>query len=88
MDLKEQELSLLADLVKSSRQRTLRVDWVDRDGSKRSTALTPVESGKLTEFAQRLKISRSEVMRQAAHIPVPKRPPAPPATGTPIVKSE
>jgi hypothetical protein len=77
MDLPEDELTFLRDLVKASRQRTHLVTWTDRDGTERFTTLTQTEVVRLNGVAQRLKISKAETLRQAAHIPV-ARLPAPP----------
>jgi hypothetical protein len=71
-DLTEAELTFLADLVKASRQKPHRVDWVDRDGTERSTVLSPADAARLNKLAHGLKISKAEVMRQAAHVPVKK----------------
>jgi hypothetical protein len=72
MDLPEDELTFLRDLVKASRQRIHHVKWVDRDGSERQTTLTQAEVVRLNIIAQRLGVSKSETLRQAAHIPVAK----------------
>lgn len=66
----EGELTFLSELVKTSRQRPHRVDWVDRDGTERSTMLTPADAARINKLAHALKISKAEVLRQAAHIPV------------------
>ena len=73
------EQTFLRDLVKVSRQRVHHVHWVDRDGVARQTALTQPEVVRLASIAGREKVSKGEVLRRAAHIPVPKpqgRPPA------------
>jgi hypothetical protein len=70
MDLPDDQQTFLRDLVKSSRQRTYHVKWVDRDGTARMTALTKPEVVQLNSIASRLGISKEELMRQAAHIPV------------------
>jgi hypothetical protein len=62
-----------------SRQRTHYVQWVDRDGTKRQTSLTNPEVVRLNILADKEKTSKSEILRRASHVPVPKRPPAPPA---------
>jgi hypothetical protein len=72
MDLLEDENSFLRDLVKASRQKTHLVKWVDRDGSDRQTMLNQAEVVRLNTIAARLKLSKSETLRQAAHIPVAK----------------
>ena len=70
MDLSEDETAFLKELVKATRQRPHAVKWIDRDGTDRETMLTSPEAVRLNQFAQRLKVSKSEVLRQAAHIPV------------------
>jgi hypothetical protein len=70
MDLPADDLAFLRDLVKASRQRTQVVAWIDRDGSKRQTALTAVEAKRLNGLAQSRGIATAELLRQAAHIPV------------------
>jgi hypothetical protein len=72
MELPEDELTFLRDLVKASRQKSHHVKWVDRDGSERMTTLTQAEVVRLNTLAQRLKLSKSETLRQAAHIPAKK----------------
>jgi hypothetical protein len=69
-DLPEDERSFLRDLVKTSRQRIHHVKWVDRDGSDRQTTLTQAEAVRLNTIAHRLGISKAELLRQAAHVPV------------------
>jgi hypothetical protein len=87
MDLPPDEQTFLRDLVKASRQKPHLVPWIDRDGTGRHTPLSPAEAVRLNALAQRLGISKSEVLRQAAHIPVtkparaPQPPPATPAPG-------
>ena len=78
MNLDDDENAFLRDLVKASRQKVHHVHWVDRDGSNRQTALSQPEIVRLNTIAQRLKISKAEVLRQAAHIPVAKLPAPPP----------
>ncbi len=70
LDLPDDELSYLRDLVKGSRQRIHQVAWVDRDGTKRLTVLTQPEVVRLNQIAERLKTSKAEILRRAAHIPV------------------
>lgn len=72
INLPEDELTFLRDLVKASRQKPHRVDWVDRDGTERTTVLTPAEAARLNQLAHGLKISKVEALRQAAYIPVKK----------------
>lgn len=72
MDFPEEEQTFLRDLVKVSRQKSHLVQWVDRDGTERHTTLTQTEVVRLTRVAQRLRLSQSELLRQAAHIPTAK----------------
>ena len=72
MDLPEDDQGFLRDLVKASRQKIHHVAWTDRDGTARQTTLTQAEVVRLNTLAHRLGISKSELMRQAAHIPVAK----------------
>ena len=79
MDLPDDEQAFLRDLVKTSRQKIHHVKWVDRDGSDRLTTLTQAEAARLNAIAHRLHISKVELLREAAHIPVLK--PRAPAAG-------
>ena len=72
MDFLEDEQPFLRDLVKATRQKIHVVKWIDRDGTDRQTVLNQAEVVKLNTIAARLRISKSEVLRQAAHIPVAK----------------
>lgn len=72
MDLPDDELTFLRDLVKSARQRIHHIKWTDRDGTERLTTLTQAEATRLNGLAQKLKLSKSETLRQAAHIPNPR----------------
>ena len=74
MNLPEDEQTFLRDLVKASRQKIHIVKWTDRDGSDRQTALTAAEATRVNTIAHRLGLSKPELMRQAAHIPVAKKP--------------
>ncbi len=83
MELPDDEQAFLRDLVKASRQKIHAVKWVDRDGTDRQTTLTQNEAVRLNTIAGRLKISNKELLRQAAHIPVPKPAPKPAAVEKP-----
>jgi hypothetical protein len=72
MDLPEVEQAFLRDLVKASRQKPHLVKWVDRDGTERHSVLSQAEVVRLNIIAAGLKVSKTEVLRQAAHIPVAK----------------
>ena len=72
MDPPDDDQGFLRDLIKVSRQKTHHVAWKDRDGTGRQTALNQAEVVKLNILAQRLGISKAELLRQAAHIPVTK----------------
>jgi hypothetical protein len=79
MDLPDEDQGFLRDLVKASRQKTHHVAWTDRDGTARQTVLSQAEVVRLNILAQRLGISKAELLRQAAHIPVAKPAAKPPA---------
>jgi len=64
------EPTFLRDLVKVSRQKVHQVKWIDRDGTERVTRLSLPEQTRLNTIAHNRGTSMSEVMRQAAHIPV------------------
>lgn len=69
-DLPEDDRAFLRDLVKASRQKIHAVKWVDRDGADRQTMLAQADIVRLNTIATKLRISKSEVLRQAAHVPV------------------
>ena len=71
-DLPADEQTFLKDLVKAARQKHHHVKWADRDGSERVTVLSQTEVVRLSTLAHRLGISKPELLRQAAHIPVAK----------------
>ena len=68
----DDEPVFLRDLVKASRQKIHHVKWKDRDGTDRQTALSQPEVVRLNIIAGRLGVSKSEVLRRAAHVPVEK----------------
>lgn len=70
MNLPELDLGFLRDLVKASRQKHHHVKWVDRDGSDRVTVLSGAEVVRLNQLAQQAGVSKVELLRQAAHLPV------------------
>ncbi|MCX6945689.1 MAG: ribbon-helix-helix domain-containing protein [Opitutales bacterium] len=72
MDLHDDDQGFLRDLVKGSRQKMHHVAWTDRDGTGRQTALTQPEAVRLNTLAHRLGISKAELLRQAAFLPVAK----------------
>jgi hypothetical protein len=77
MNLGEDDQAFLRDLVKVARQKTHHVQWVDRDGTERHTTLSQTEVVRLNIVAAKLGVSKHEALRQAAHVPVAKQPPAP-----------
>ena len=83
MNPPDDEQIFLRDLVKTARQKSHSVKWTDRDGSERLTVLGQAEVVRLNTIAHRQGISKGELLRQAAHIPVAKPLPktAPPADG-------
>ena len=72
MEPSDDEQTFLRDLVKASRQKIHHVKWLDRDGTERLTVLNQAEVARLNAIAARLKVSKSETLRQAAHVPVAK----------------
>jgi hypothetical protein len=72
MDTPDDEQIFLRDLVKISRQKIHHVKWVDRDGTPRQTPLSQPEVVRLNVIASRMGVSKGEVLRRAAHIPVTK----------------
>ena len=82
MDLPADDQVFLRDLVKTSRQKTHHVAWTDRDGTPRQTALNQAEIVRVNSLASKLGISKVELLRQAAHLPVAKsKSPQDPASG-------
>lgn len=79
MNLPEADQDFLRELVKGSRQRARHVRWVDRDGTARITTLNEADGSRLNALARRLGIGSDAVLREAAHLPVAKRPPRPAA---------
>ena len=61
-------------VVKAARQKPHHVMWTDRDGSERRTVLTPADHVRLATLAGQSKVSKGELLRQVAHIPVTKPP--------------
>ena len=70
MDTPADEQTFLSDLVKASRQKHHHVAWVDRDGTERQTVLNQAEVARLNTIASRMGVSKGEVLRRAAHVPV------------------
>jgi hypothetical protein len=79
MDPSDADQAFLRDLVKISRQKIHLVSWTDRDGTARQTTLTQSEVVRANALAQRAGISKSELLRRAAHVPVAAaaKPPSP-----------
>ncbi len=82
MDIPPDEQAFLRDLVKASRQKPHVVTWVDRDGTARQTALSQADVVRLNKIAGTLRVSKAEVLRQAAHVPVERPDRASPAGPT------
>jgi len=78
-DLPADDQTFLKDLVKTARQKHHHVKWTDRDGSERVTVLSQTEVVRVAKLAHGLHISKPELLRQAAHIPVTKTPPPAPS---------
>jgi hypothetical protein len=77
MDIPTDDQTFLRDLVKLSRQRPHMAMWIDRDGTGRHTTLSQADVVRLNKIASAMGVSKSEVLRRAAHVPVEK--PAKPA---------
>lgn len=73
-DLPADDQTFLKDLVKQARQKHHHVEWTDRDGTERVTVLSQTEVVRVAKLAHRMGISKPELLRQAAHIPVAKLP--------------
>ena len=78
-DLPADDQTFLKELVKTSRRKHHHVKWTDRDGTERITVLDQTEVVRFAKLAHGLGISKPELLRQAAHIPVTKTAPAPAA---------
>ena len=75
-DLPADDQTFLTDLVKTARRKHHHVKWTDRDGTERITVLDQIEVVRFAKLAHQLGISKPELLRQAAHIPVTKSAPA------------
>lgn len=75
-DLPADDQTFLKDLVKTARRKHHHVKWTDRDGTERITVLDQIEVVRFAKLAHKLGISKPELLRQAAHIPVTKSAPA------------
>ncbi len=73
MEIPTADQDFLRELVKVSRQKHHHVTWVDRDGTDRVTTVNQTEVVRLNALAQRLRIGKSELMHQAAHLPVARK---------------
>ena len=73
MDLPVDDQAFLRDLVKASRQKSHHVAWTDRDGTARQTVLSQPEVVRLNTLAHRFGVSKSELLRQAAHLPAARK---------------
>ena len=72
MDLPDDDQTFLREVVKATRQKIHHVQWTDRDGTPRMTALNQAEIVRVNALASKLGISKVELLRQAAHLPVAK----------------
>jgi hypothetical protein len=64
----------LRGLVKSSRQRTVHLNWIDRDGTARLTTLTAAEAKRVNALARARGIGAGALLRATAHLPAAARP--------------
>ncbi|MEN9842042.1 MAG: hypothetical protein RL376_1842 [Verrucomicrobiota bacterium] len=76
MNLSEADQDFLRDLIKTARQRPHFVNWTDRDGTARTTTLTPADAARLNAAAQALGVSKDAALRQATFWPAKKATPA------------
>ena len=63
--------TFLRGLVKSSRQRTVHLRWIDRDGTARLTPLTTAEATRVNALARARGLSAEALLRDIAHQPKP-----------------
>ncbi|MBC7367802.1 MAG: hypothetical protein H7343_13495 [Undibacterium sp.] len=87
MDLPDDDQLFLRDLVKISRQKHHHIAWVDRDGTDRMTTVSQTDIVRINKLAHRLHVSKKELMRQAAHIPVGKSSGSSNSTGAALTPS-
>lgn len=69
MNLPDVDQDFLRQLVKTSRQRSEHVRWIDRDGTVRITTLNAADAARAKGLARTLGVSLEDLLRQAAHLP-------------------
>ena len=69
MHLPTADLDFLRGLVKTTRQRSHHVRWVDRDGTPRITTLLSEEAKRVGELARQLGVAHDVLLRRAAELP-------------------
>jgi hypothetical protein len=69
MNLPMEDQDFLRQLVKTSRQRSEHVRWVDRDGTPRITTLNSADATRAKGLARTWGLTLEELFRQAAHLP-------------------
>lgn len=72
MELSADDNVFLRALVKASRQRTIHLKWIDRDGTPRLTALTLAEATRVNALARAHGLGAEAFLREAAHLATPK----------------
>ena len=77
MNLPPADLDFLRALVKTARQRSQHVHWVDRDGSARVTTLSPDDAKRVNELARQLGVANDVLLRRAAELPALRNPEKP-----------
>lgn len=69
MNLPKPDQDFLRHFVKTSRQRSAYVRWVNRDGAPRITTLNADDAARAEGLARTLGINLEELLRQASHLP-------------------
>lgn len=72
MNIPEDDQVFLKELVKTARQKTNHIKWVDRDGTDRQSTLGQAEVVRLNAIAHRVGVSKGELLHQATFLPVVK----------------
>lgn len=66
--------AFLRSLVKSSRQRTVHLKWIDRDGTARLSTLTAAEAKRVNVLARARGHGAEALLRETAHLPAAAKP--------------
>jgi hypothetical protein len=74
MNLPTADLDFLRTLVKTARQRSHHVRWIDRDGTARVTTLSAEDAKRVNELARELSVAPDVLLRRAAELPALRNP--------------